>query len=42
MKVPAPGYQLITTQLYFPGDPQGDDDIASAVKPDRGGPIRVI
>jgi catechol 1,2-dioxygenase len=33
MKVSAPGYQLITTQLYFPGDPRGDDDIASAVKP---------
>jgi len=34
MKVSAPGYQLITTQLYFPGDPRGDDDIASAVKPE--------
>jgi hypothetical protein len=34
MKVSAPGYQLITTQLYFPGDPRGGDDIASAVKPE--------
>jgi catechol 1,2-dioxygenase len=34
MKVSAPGYQLITTQLYFPGDPHNDDDIASAVKPE--------
>jgi len=34
MKGSAPGYQLITTQLYFPGDPRGDDDIASAVKPE--------
>ncbi|USI93079.1 catechol 1,2-dioxygenase [Rhodococcus pyridinivorans] len=33
-KVSAPGYQLITTQLYFPGDPHNDDDIASAVKPE--------
>ncbi|HEX4256532.1 MAG TPA: hypothetical protein VH089_15665 [Streptosporangiaceae bacterium] len=33
MKVSAPGYQLITTQLYFPGD---------STRPDRGGPIRVI
>lgn len=30
----APGHQLITTQLYFPGDPHNDDDIASAVKPE--------
>ena len=30
----APGYELITTQLYFPGDPHNDDDIASAVKPE--------
>jgi len=34
LKVSAPGYQLITSQLYFPGDPHNDDDIASAVKPD--------
>jgi catechol 1,2-dioxygenase len=34
LKVSAPGYQLITTQLYFPGDPHNDDDIASAVKPE--------
>lgn len=34
MKVSAPGYQLITTQLYFPGDPHNEDDIASAVKPE--------
>ena len=34
MKVSAPGYQLITTQLYFPGDPHNDDDIASVVKPE--------
>lgn len=33
-KVSAPGHQLITTQLYFPGDPHNDDDIASAVKPE--------
>jgi catechol 1,2-dioxygenase len=34
MKVSAPGYQLITRQLYFPGDPRNQDDIASAVKPE--------
>ncbi|GLY08772.1 catechol 1,2-dioxygenase [Actinoplanes sp. NBRC 101535] len=34
LKVSAPGHQLITTQLYFPGDPHNDDDIASAVKPE--------
>lgn len=34
LKVSAPGKQLITTQLYFPGDPHNDDDIASAVKPE--------
>jgi len=34
MKVSAPGHQLITTQLYFPGDPHNDDDIAMAVKPE--------
>ena len=33
-KISAPGYELITTQLYFPGDPHNDDDIASAVKPE--------
>ena len=34
LKVSADGHQLITTQLYFPGDPHNDDDIASAVKPE--------
>lgn len=34
VKVSAPGYQLLTAQLYFPGDPHNDDDIASAVKPE--------
>ena len=34
LKVSAPGHELITTQLYFPGDPHNDDDIASAVKPE--------
>lgn len=34
LKVSAPDHQLITTQLYFPGDPHNGDDIASAVKPD--------
>ncbi|NMO02861.1 catechol 1,2-dioxygenase [Gordonia sp. TBRC 11910] len=33
-KVSAPDHQLITTQLYFPGDPHNSDDIASAVKPE--------
>ncbi|WP_152345856.1 catechol 1,2-dioxygenase [Brevibacterium sp. CFH 10365] len=33
-KVYAPDHQLITSQLYFPGDPHNDDDIASAVKPE--------
>lgn len=33
-KVSAPGHKLITSQLYFPGDPHNDDDIASAVKPE--------
>jgi catechol 1,2-dioxygenase len=33
-KVSAPGYELITSQLYFPGDPHNGDDIASAVKPE--------
>ena len=34
LKVSASGHQLITTQLYFPGDPHNDDDIAAAVKPE--------
>ena len=34
LKVSAPDYLLITTQLYFPGDPHNDDDIATAVKPE--------
>ncbi|GGJ52918.1 catechol 1,2-dioxygenase [Streptomyces brasiliensis] len=34
VKVSAPGYQLLTAQLYFPGDAHNDDDIASAVKPE--------
>jgi catechol 1,2-dioxygenase len=34
LKVSAPGYELITTQLYFPGDLHNEDDIASAVKPE--------
>ena len=34
LKVSAPGYQLITSQLYFPGDAHNADDIASAVKPE--------
>jgi catechol 1,2-dioxygenase len=34
LKVSAPGHKLMTTQLYFPGDPHNDDDIASAVKPE--------
>ncbi len=34
LKVSAPGYELLTTQLYFPGDPHNKDDIASAVKPE--------
>ena len=34
LKVSHPGYELITTQLYFPGDPHNDDDIAGAVKPE--------
>jgi catechol 1,2-dioxygenase len=31
--VSAPGHQLLTAQLYFPGDPHIDDDVATAVKP---------
>ncbi|WP_372698295.1 catechol 1,2-dioxygenase [Arthrobacter sp. JSM 101049] len=34
LKVSAPGYELLTAQLYFPGDPHNDDDIATAVKPE--------
>ena len=33
LKVSAPGHQLLTAQLYFPGDPHTDDDVATAVKP---------
>ncbi|KAI9010548.1 catechol 1,2-dioxygenase [Hyaloraphidium curvatum] len=33
LKVHAPGYGALTTQLYFPGDPHNGDDVASAVKP---------
>lgn len=33
VKVSAPGHARLTTQLYFPGDPHNDDDIANAVKP---------
>lgn len=34
VKVSAPGHQLLTAQLYFPGDPHNEDDIAQAVKPE--------
>ncbi|GAB3283866.1 catechol 1,2-dioxygenase [Sinomonas notoginsengisoli] len=34
VKVSAPGHELITAQLYFPGDAHNEDDIASAVKPE--------
>lgn len=34
VKVSAPGHELLTAQLYFPGDPHNEDDIASAVKPE--------
>lgn len=34
LKVSAPGHELLTTQLYFPGDPHNDDDIATATKPE--------
>jgi catechol 1,2-dioxygenase len=34
VKVSHPGYDLLTAQLYFPGDPHNGDDIASAVKPE--------
>ena len=33
VKVSAPGHQLLTAQLYFPGDPHNTDDVATAVKP---------
>lgn len=34
VKVSAPGHELLTAQLYFPGDEHNDDDIAAAVKPE--------
>jgi len=34
VKVSAPGHELLTAQLYFPGDAHNEDDIASAVKPE--------
>lgn len=34
VKVSAPGHELLTAQLYFPGDPHNGDDIATAVKPE--------
>jgi catechol 1,2-dioxygenase len=34
VKVTAPDHEPLTAQLYFPGDPHNDDDIASAVKPE--------
>ncbi|HET7398763.1 MAG TPA: catechol 1,2-dioxygenase [Intrasporangium sp.] len=34
VKVSAPGHELLTAQLYFPGDQHNEDDIASAVKPE--------
>jgi catechol 1,2-dioxygenase len=34
VKASAPGHELLTAQLYFPGDEHNDDDIASAVKPE--------
>ena len=33
-KVSAPGHELLTAQLYFPGDPHNGGDVASAVKPE--------
>src|SRR5699024_7165057 len=33
-KVRAPGYELLTAQLYGPADPPTADDIASAVQPE--------
>ncbi|OBC08397.1 catechol 1,2-dioxygenase [Mycobacterium sp. 852013-50091_SCH5140682] len=34
VKVSAPGHEMLTAQLYFPGDPHNADDIADAVKPE--------
>ena len=34
LKVGAQGHEQLTAQLYFPGDPHNEDDIASAVKPE--------
>lgn len=34
LKASAEGHQLLTAQLYFPGDPHNEDDIATAVKPE--------
>lgn len=34
MERPAPGHELLTAPLYFPGDEHMDDDTASAVKPE--------
>lgn len=34
VKASAPGYELLTAQLYFPGDVHNEDDIAEAVKPE--------
>jgi catechol 1,2-dioxygenase len=34
VKVSAPDHELLTAQLYFPGDEHNEDDIASAVKPE--------
>lgn len=34
LKVSAPGHELVTAQLYFPGDEHNNDDIATAVKPE--------
>jgi catechol 1,2-dioxygenase len=34
VKASAEGHELLTAQLYFPGDEHNQDDIASAVKPE--------
>ena len=34
VKVSAPGHELLTAQLYFPGDAHNADDVADAVKPE--------
>jgi catechol 1,2-dioxygenase len=34
VKVSHPGHEMLTAQLYFPGDVHNEDDIASAVKPE--------